>query len=48
MIFAGIAGAGSRAVGLAVSAALFLLTRPGGWAVLVVLALLWLQWSPGP
>jgi hypothetical protein len=46
MLVSGIAGAGSRLVGLVLTVAIFLLSRPGGWAVLVALALLALRWFP--
>jgi hypothetical protein len=45
-LFSGLATAGSRAAGLAFALAVWLISRPGGWAVLVVLVLLWLRWFP--
>jgi|GEM_PF-4510738 len=45
-LISGIAGAGSRLFGLALALALWLISRPGGWAVLVLLTLLALRWFP--
>jgi hypothetical protein len=45
-LFSGLVSAGSRAAGLALAVAVWLLSRPGGWAVLVILVLLWLRWFP--
>jgi hypothetical protein len=46
LIFGGVTTAGTRAVMLVVSMSVWLISRPGGWAVLVVLALLGLRWFP--
>jgi hypothetical protein len=46
MILGGIGTAGTRVVLAIVSISIWLLSRPGGWAVLVVLALLALRWFP--
>ncbi len=46
LIFGGLTTAGTRAVMMAVSLSVWLISRPGGWAVLVVLALLGLRWFP--
>jgi hypothetical protein len=47
LIFSGLASAGSRLTWGVLAASLWLISRPGGWAVLVVLALLALRWFPG-
>lgn len=46
MLLSGVASAGSRAVALSLGLAFWLLSRPGGWAVLVVLVLLAVRWFP--
>jgi hypothetical protein len=46
LIFGGVTTAGTRAVMMVVSLSVWLISRPGGWAVLVVLALLGLRWFP--
>lgn len=46
MLFSGLASAGSRAGFAAFSVGVWLLSRPGGWAVLVVLILLGLRFFP--
>ncbi|MCX7888512.1 MAG: hypothetical protein N2422_02135 [Rhodobacteraceae bacterium] len=45
-LISGIAGAGTRLFGWGLGLALWLISRPGGWAVLVVLTLLALRWFP--
>ena len=40
LVFGAATSAASRLFGLALTVAIFLLARPGGWAVLVVLALI--------
>lgn len=40
--------ASARLVGLAIALAVWLLSRPGGWAVLVVLVLFGLRVFPNP
>jgi hypothetical protein len=46
LFFSGIASAGSRVGMAAFSIAIWLISRPGGWAVLVVLILLGLRAFP--
>jgi hypothetical protein len=46
MIFGGLTSAGTRAVSLALTLSVWLISRPGGWAVLVALVLLALRWFP--
>ena len=45
-LVSGLASAGSRAAGLALALSIWLISRPGGWAVLTVLVLLALRWFP--
>ncbi|KEO54076.1 hypothetical protein [Thioclava pacifica] len=45
-LFGFAATAGSRLVGIALALAIWLISRPGGWAVLVVLVLLGLRVFP--
>ncbi|WGT52261.1 MULTISPECIES: hypothetical protein [Thioclava] len=47
VLFGFLATAGSRIVGIGFALAIWLLARPGGWAVLVVLTLLALRVFPG-
>ena len=46
MLASGIASAGSRLGVAAFAVAFWLISRPGGWAVLAVLVLLALRWFP--
>jgi hypothetical protein len=46
MLFGGLTAAGTRAFSLALTLSVWLISRPGGWAVLVALALLALRWFP--
>lgn len=46
MLFSGLASAGSRVGWMAFSLGLWLLSRPGGWAVLVVLILVGFKMLP--
>ena len=46
LMFSGIASAGSRLTFGLITLAIWLVSRPGGWAVLVVLILLALRWFP--
>ncbi|MBC7147387.1 MAG: hypothetical protein H5U24_18635 [Thioclava marina] len=46
VLFSLFATAGSRLVGIALALAIWLISRPGGWAVLVVLILLGLKVFP--
>ncbi len=46
MLFGGLTSAGTRAFSLALTLSVWLISRPGGWAVLVALALLALRWFP--
>ncbi len=46
MIFGGLGTATMRLVLGVVTVSVWLISRPGGWAVLVVLALLALRWFP--
>ena len=46
MILGGLTAASTRAFSLALTLSVWLISRPGGWAVLVALALLALRWFP--
>ncbi len=46
LLLSGVASAGSRITFGAITLAIWLISRPGGWAVLVVLVLLALRWFP--
>lgn len=46
LLFSGLTSAGSRIGMMAVTLGIWLLSRPGGWAVLVVLILLGLKVLP--
>jgi hypothetical protein len=46
MIFGGLTTASTRIAVTAFTIAVWLISRPGGWAVLVFLALLALRWFP--
>ena len=46
MLFGGLTAAGTRAFSLVLTLSVWLISRPGGWAVLVALALLALKWFP--
>ncbi|MFZ5708933.1 MAG: hypothetical protein ACOY4T_04485 [Pseudomonadota bacterium] len=45
-LVSGVASAGSRLAFWAITLAIWLISRPGGWAVLVVLILFALRWFP--
>ena len=46
MVLGGLTAASTRAFSLALTLSVWLISRPGGWAVLVALALLALRWFP--
>lgn len=46
MLFGGLTAAGTRAFSLVLTLSVWLISRPGGWAVLVFLALLALKAFP--
>ena len=46
LLVSGVASAGSRLTFAAITLAVWLMSRPGGWAVLVVLVLVALRWFP--
>ncbi|MFN0115575.1 MAG: hypothetical protein ACKVPY_12950 [Paracoccaceae bacterium] len=46
LLLSGAASAGSRLTFGLIALAIWLISRPGGWAVLVVLVLVGLRWFP--